>query len=156
MEQNQEKGYVGCAASQVNSPLPSTPHKTTVVSNLGVLATLATRDMPAKCCGTAALDGGHDFELSDANVAPVRLTPRGTVVAQDVRDLQRLTSHGGLNRLVVSAPTSDARAGSPRRAGCGWPPGCKEQWSPTSCARAGLVSRGYRRPARASALQSCA
>ena len=95
------------------------PIPTAVESHLDVLATLAARDVPAKGCGAAALDGGHDLQLSDTDMTPIRFTPRGAMVAEDIRDLQRLASHDGLNRLAVSAPTSDALAGSPLRVLCG-------------------------------------
>ncbi len=92
---------------------------TAVIGNLGMLATLATRDVPAKGCGAAALDGGHDLQLSDTDMTPVRLPPRGAMVAEDIRDLQRWPSHDGLNRMAVSALTTDALAGSPPRVVCG-------------------------------------
>ncbi len=76
-----------------------------------MLATVATRDVTAERRGAAALDGGHDLQLSDTDMTPIRFTPHGAMVAEDIRDLQRWPSHDGLSRMAVSAPTSDALAG---------------------------------------------
>lgn len=56
-------------------------------------AVLATRNVPTEGRRAAALDGAHHLHLGQAHVAAVDLTPRGTVVAEDVRDLQRRTGH---------------------------------------------------------------
>jgi hypothetical protein len=49
---------------------------------------LAARDMPAERRRAAALDRSHHFHLVEADVAAVGVTPSGTVVAEDIRDLQ--------------------------------------------------------------------
>jgi hypothetical protein len=36
----------------------------------------------------AALDGAHHLQLAEADVTAVGLTPRGAVVAEDIRNLQ--------------------------------------------------------------------
>jgi len=56
---------------------------------------LATPDMAAKRRRAAALDGAHHLELTEADVTAVGMTPCGTVVAEDVRDLQNWASHVG-------------------------------------------------------------
>ena len=56
-------------------------------------AVLAARDVSAEGRRTAVLDGAHHLELEQAHVAAVGKTPRGTVVAEDVRDLQSWTGH---------------------------------------------------------------
>jgi hypothetical protein len=42
----------------------------------------------AESRGAAALDGGHHFQLAKADVTRVGVTPRGPVVAEDIRDLE--------------------------------------------------------------------
>ncbi len=63
---------------------------------------LAARNMAAERGGAAALDGTHHFQLREADVAAVGFTPSGTVIAEDIRDLQHWPGHGGwLCRLAV-------------------------------------------------------
>ena len=69
------------------------PVAAAVVGDDGVLAVLAARDMAAEGRRAAALDGAHHLHLGKAHVAAVGLTPSGTVVAEDVRDLQSWPSH---------------------------------------------------------------
>jgi hypothetical protein len=64
-----------------------------VVSDLGVVAVLTSRDMATKSRGAAAHDGRHHLELAEADVTGVGAPPRGPVVAEDVRDLQSGTGH---------------------------------------------------------------
>ena len=73
------------------------PVATTVVGDDGVSAALvlATRDMPAERYGAAALDCAHHLQLLQADMAAVGITPSGTVVAEDIRDLQICPSHVG-------------------------------------------------------------
>ena len=54
---------------------------------------LAARDMPAERRRAAALDCAHHLQLVEAHVAAVGLAPSGTVVAEDVRDLQNRPNH---------------------------------------------------------------
>jgi hypothetical protein len=56
-------------------------------------AVLAAGNVPAEGCRTAALDRTHHFQLGEAHMATVGLTPSGTVVAENVRDLQSGTHH---------------------------------------------------------------
>jgi hypothetical protein len=41
----------------------------------------------------AALDRTHDFELAEAHMAGVGLTPRRSEVAEDIRDFESGTDH---------------------------------------------------------------
>src|SRR5271170_5177713 len=75
--------------------LRAVPVAAAVVGDRGVGAVLAARDMSAEGCRAAALDGAHHLELEQANVTAVGMTPRGPVVAEDVRDLQSWTGHVG-------------------------------------------------------------
>ena len=53
----------------------------------------------------AVLDGAHDFELPEADMAAVGTAPSGAVIAENVRDLQQGPGHGGrLFRLAVLRP----------------------------------------------------
>ena len=75
-------------------------------------AVLAARDVPAEGRRAAALDRAHHLQLAEAHVAAVGLTPGGTVVAEDVRDLQSGPGHepvgyaGGFVRRLASAACS--------------------------------------------------
>ena len=57
-------------------------------------AVLAALDMAAKGGCAASLDGRHDLELAEADVAGMGRAPGGPVSAKDVGDLERGT-HGG-------------------------------------------------------------
>ncbi len=76
-------------------PITNRAHKATVVGDRGVGAVLAARDVSAEGRRAAVLDGTHHLELEQAYVTAVGLTPRGPVVAEDVRDLQSWTGHVG-------------------------------------------------------------
>ena len=54
-----------------------------------MVAVLANGDVAAECCGSAALNGRHHFELAEADMTGMGLTPGSAMVAEDVRDLQR-------------------------------------------------------------------
>ncbi len=77
-----------------------------VVGDMAVAAVLASRDMAAEGRRAAALDGGHDLELAEAQVTGVGLAPGGAVGAEDIRDLQPFAWHdasalGGLLFLLL-------------------------------------------------------
>src|SRR5712672_2235112 len=74
--------------------LRAVPVAAAVVGDRGVGAVLAARDVSAEGCRTAVLDGAHHLELEQADVTAVGMTPRGPVVAENVRDLQSWTGHG--------------------------------------------------------------
>ena len=54
---------------------------------------LAARDVAAERRRAAALDRAHHLQLIEARMAAVGLAPSGTVVAEDVRDLQNGLNH---------------------------------------------------------------
>jgi hypothetical protein len=51
-------------------------------------AVFAAGNVPAEGCRAAAHNRTHDLQLGEAHVAAIGLTPSGTVVAEDIRDLQ--------------------------------------------------------------------
>jgi len=69
-------------------PITEFAHKTAVVGDRRVGAVLAACDVSAEGRRAAALDVAHHLELEQAHVTAVGTTPRGPVVAEDVRDLQ--------------------------------------------------------------------
>jgi hypothetical protein len=73
--------------------LGAVPVAAAVVGDGRVGAVLAARDMAAQRRRAAALDGRHDLELGEAHMAAVGVTPGGTVVAEDIRDLQSWPCH---------------------------------------------------------------
>ena len=54
---------------------------------------LAACDVAAERHRAAALDRTHHLQLVEAHMAAVGLTPGGTVIAEDVRDLQSWSNH---------------------------------------------------------------
>ena len=56
-------------------------------------AVLTAGNVAAEGCRAAALNGTHHLQLGKAHVTAVGLTPSGTVVAEDIRDLQSGTAH---------------------------------------------------------------
>ena len=50
------------------------------------------------------LDGAHHLDLLEADAAVVGMTPSGPVAAEDVRDLQSWTGHGGAVYVGASLP----------------------------------------------------
>ena len=67
---------------------------------------LAACDVAAERHRAAALDGTHHLQLVEAHMAAVGFAPSGTVIAEDVRDLQSWSNHDrrryGAGGLVVS------------------------------------------------------
>src|SRR6266404_3011524 len=78
-----------------------------VVSDMGVRAILAARDMPAESRRAAALDGRHDLQLAEAHVTGVGVTPRRSVAAEDIRHLDRRA--GQERQRVMRAASSPWR-----------------------------------------------
>ena len=78
-------------------PITGFAHKTTVIGNDGLSAglVLATRNVAAERRRAAALDRRHYLQLIEAHVPAVGLTPSGTVVAENIRDLQTWLRHVG-------------------------------------------------------------
>ena len=81
------------------------PVAATVVGDDRVTAgvVLTARNVTAERRGAAALDGTHDFQLAEAHVAAVGITPSGTVIAEDVRDLQSWTEHAPATSPAVAS-----------------------------------------------------
>ena len=79
-------------------------------------AVLAAGNVAAEGCRAAALDGTHHLQLSKAHVTAVGLTPSGTVVAEDVRDLQSGTAHGRWAAMPAASRVASP-AGLAARAG---------------------------------------
>src|ERR1700756_1814963 len=55
---------------------------------------LAACEVPPERCRATTLDRIHHLQLPEAHMALIGLTPSGTVIAEDVRDLQSWSSHG--------------------------------------------------------------
>ena len=55
---------------------------------------LTTCDVAAERRRAAALDRTHHLQLVEAHMAAVGVAPRGTVIAEDVRDFQSWSNHG--------------------------------------------------------------
>src|SRR5450755_4239929 len=64
-----------------------------VVGDARVCAVLATLDVTAERRRAAALDRRHDLQLAEAHMTDVGSTPRRSVAAEDIRDLQRRAGH---------------------------------------------------------------
>src|SRR5215469_3923755 len=75
-----------------------------VVRNGGVAAglVLTTRDMPAERRGAATLDRTHRFQLVEADVAAVGVTPSRPVVAEDIYRLESQSFFGEYSCLSES------------------------------------------------------
>ncbi len=73
--------------------LRAMPVAARVVGDLGVRAVLAARNVAAEGCRAAALDRRHHLQLLEADMAGIGLTPRRTMAAEDIRDLQCRTRH---------------------------------------------------------------
>ena len=69
-----------------------------------MLAGFAAQHMPAQRRAAALLDGRHHLELTQAQVRALGLPPRRPVGAEDVRDLQGGTPHGGDATRVAGSP----------------------------------------------------
>jgi len=81
---------------------------------------LAARDMASERGSAAALDRAHHLQLIEAHMAAVGRAPSGTVVAEDVRDLQSWSSQSTAiapPALCCVASEASGAAGSDARAG---------------------------------------
>ena len=109
---------------------------------------LAARNVPAERSRTATLDGAHHLELAKAHMPPVGFAPSGTMVTEDVRDLQTWTGHdgrargsfscsSGLSILAMRPVATRALAWSGRfRRQAGWR---LMPWTNISCCGRGLA-----------------
>src|SRR5258708_33513142 len=93
MESQISKVYAPSNATGRQLTITKIAHKAAVVGDRGVGAVLAARDVSAEGRRAAALDGAHHLELGQAHMTAVGMTPRGPVVAENVRDLQSWTGH---------------------------------------------------------------
>ena len=50
--------------------------------------------MPTQRRTATLFDGGHDFQLTQAQVVMLSVSPSGPVAAEDIRYLERKPSHG--------------------------------------------------------------
>jgi hypothetical protein len=64
-----------------------------IVSNGGIAAVFAAFDMATERRRAAVLDSTHHLELVETDMAGIGLTPCRTMVAENIRDLQRLPQH---------------------------------------------------------------
>jgi hypothetical protein len=78
--------------------LGAMPVAAAVVRDDRVRAALAARDMPTECRRAAALDRTHDFHLVEADMPGIGATPRRSMVAEDIGDLQPHLCHSEGNR----------------------------------------------------------
>ena len=83
-------------ASPRQLPITGFAHKTTIEADEGMAAAqvLTARDMPAERSRATALDGTHHLQLAETDLAAIGGTPSGTVIAEDIRDLQIRAGHG--------------------------------------------------------------
>ena len=127
--------------------LRAMPIATAVVADNRVTAfvVLALRDVAAERRSPAALDRAHHLQLVEAHMSCVGQAPSGTVVAEDVRDLQSWTGHEtgvtspAARPCLVSWPScarSTGRAGSRRMRSDLWPRERSAPSFPTSNVRA--------------------
>ena len=148
--------------------LRAMPVAAAVVTDLGMTArrVLAARDMAAERRCTTALDRTHHLQLVEAHMPAVGLTPAGTVVAENVRDLQNWSSHGPAALWRRRLRTVSLRTPATRRAQTlqrALDPGnqsdrhrdCSGLSSRAWNVRATLESRGGPRHARADGSQNC-
>ena len=80
--------------------LGAMPIATAVIGNDGVRAVLTARNMASESRRAAALDRTHDLHLREAHMAGIGGTPCGSVVAEDVRDLQSCHSYLPIKSVV--------------------------------------------------------
>src|SRR5271157_6019046 len=71
-----------------------TPVAAAVVGDDREGAVFTARHVAAERGRAAALDRTHHLHLVEADVSGIGATPRRSVVAEDIRDLQRWTGHG--------------------------------------------------------------
>ena len=65
-----------------------------VVSDFLMFTRGTAQDMTTQCRGTTLFDGGHDFQLTQAQMVMLSVSPSGPVAAEDIRHLQCKPSHG--------------------------------------------------------------
>src|SRR5712675_1035050 len=73
--------------------LGAMPVTAAVIGDLRVQAVLAAHDMAAESHRAAALDRRHHLQLAETDVTCIGLPPSRSMVAENIRDLQGMTSH---------------------------------------------------------------
>ena len=69
-------------------------------------AVLAARDVAAERCRAAALDSRHHLQLVEADVPGIVFAPHRSVVAKDIRNLQRWMDIIASRYAIVRASSS--------------------------------------------------
>src|SRR6201988_4510111 len=109
--------------------LGAIPAAAAVVRDDRVREALAARDMPTECRRAAARDRTHDFKLVEADMPGIGATPRRSMVAEDIGDLQRWTGHGRRLLKPAAAPFlafwMSGAARKARRGGLRWQKSCR-------------------------------
>ena len=80
-------------SSRRRLPITGSAHKAGVIGDDGVGTVLAALDMAAERRRAATLDRRHHLQLVEADVTGIGSTPRRSVFAEDIRDLQCWTEH---------------------------------------------------------------
>ena len=90
MESQISKVYAPSNATGRQLTITKIAHKAAIVGDDGVSArlVLTAPDMAAERRRAAALDGRHDLQLAEADMAGVGAAPCRSVIAEDIRDLQ--------------------------------------------------------------------
>jgi hypothetical protein len=93
MESESPQKYAQSDAVVRQLPITDFAHKAGVVGDHGMCAVFTARNMAAERCRAAALDRRHHLELAEAHMTGVGVTPRRSVVAENIRDLEPWTRH---------------------------------------------------------------
>src|SRR3974390_3678357 len=85
-----------------------------VVRNLRMAAdrVLAACDVPPERCRATTLDRTHHLQLPETHMPLIGVTPSRAVIAEDVRNLQSRSNHGG--RRYGASGSSLSRFAPPR------------------------------------------
>ena len=75
-----------------------------VVGDLDMRALLTAQDMPAQRRRAAALDRRYHLELFEAYMAGIGTTPCRTMLAENIRELERRTRHARRVRRAERPP----------------------------------------------------
>ena len=102
-----------------------------VISDLPVITGWTNQYVPTQRRTAATLDGRHHLELTETDVALMGLAPDVTMVAENVRDLQRRMRHARLSSVLLLHPVD----WSPRVKGP-WRPAHRAKSFPVFCVRA--------------------
>jgi hypothetical protein len=81
------------ALGRAGLTLGAVPVAARVVGDVLMIASGAAKDMTTQCRGATLFDGGHDFQLTQAQVVMLSISPSGPAAAEDIRHLERKPSH---------------------------------------------------------------